>query len=101
MISGWQIRAARGFVGWTARDLARKAVVGIATVQKIESGESTASLAELVDIQATLAAEGIEFAENHGAVGVQLRPTKHAKEYHPAGKDRRVPHEQSWTAVLR
>jgi transcriptional regulator with XRE-family HTH domain len=41
---------------WTARELARKAVVGINTVQKIESGEVAASLAELVAIEATLAA---------------------------------------------
>ena len=72
MISGPQIRAARGFLAWTARDLANKAVVAIATVQKIESGELAASLAELVAIQATFAAEGIEFTNDGGVPGVQL-----------------------------
>jgi ribosome-binding protein aMBF1 (putative translation factor) len=79
MISGPQIRAARGFLGWTARELARKAVVGINTVQKIESGEVAASLAELVAIQATLAAEGIEFTDEDGVPGVRLHKKKRQK----------------------
>ena len=76
MISGPQIRAARGFLAWTARDLANKAVVPIATVQMIESGEVAASLAELVAIQATLAAEGIEFTNDDGVPGVRLHRKK-------------------------
>ena len=76
MITGPQIRAARGFLGWTARDLASKAVVRTAIVQKIESGELATSLAELVAIQATLAAEGIEFTDDNGVPGVRLNPKK-------------------------
>ena len=76
VISGPQIRAARGFLAWTARDLANKAVVAIATVQKIESGELAASLAELVAIQATFAAEGIEFTNDDGVLGVRLHRKK-------------------------
>ena len=76
MISGPQIRAARGFLDWTAHDLANKAVVPIATVQMIESGEVAASLAELVAIQATLAAEGIEFTNDDGVPGVRLHHKK-------------------------
>ena len=76
VISGPQIRAARGFLAWTARDLANKAVVAIATVQKIESGELAASLAELVAIQATFAAEGIEFTNDDGVPGVRLHRKK-------------------------
>jgi hypothetical protein len=73
VISGPQIRAARGFLAWTARELANKAV---ATVQKIESGELSASLAGLVAIQATLAAEGIEFTNDEGVPGVRLHHKK-------------------------
>ena len=76
MISGPQIRAARGFLAWTARDLANKAVVPIATVQMIESGEVAASLAELVAIQATLAAEGIEFTNDDGVPRFRLHHKK-------------------------
>ena len=35
MITGPQIRAARGFLGWDRRDLAKKAVVTIYTVERI------------------------------------------------------------------
>jgi transcriptional regulator with XRE-family HTH domain len=37
MISGAQVRAARALLGWTAKELARKANVGISTVQRIEN----------------------------------------------------------------
>ena len=37
MISGAQVRAARALLGWTAKELARKASVGISTVQRIEN----------------------------------------------------------------
>jgi hypothetical protein len=51
VITGAQIRAARGFLAWTARDLARP-------------------------IQATVAAEGIEFTDDGGVPGVRLHPRK-------------------------
>jgi len=38
MINGSQIRAARGFLAWDRRDLAKKAVVTIYTVERIETG---------------------------------------------------------------
>ena len=49
------------------------------TVQKIESGEVAASLAELVAIQATLAAEGIEFSDDDGVPGLRLHKKKRQK----------------------
>jgi hypothetical protein len=50
--------------------------VGISAVQKIESGELAASLAELVAIQATFAAEGIEFNDDGDIASVRLLPRK-------------------------
>ena len=38
LITGPQIRAARGFLAWDRRDLAKKAVVTIYTVERIETG---------------------------------------------------------------
>jgi hypothetical protein len=38
MISGRQIRAARGFLAWDRRDLAKKAVVTIYPIERIETG---------------------------------------------------------------
>jgi len=38
MISGAQIRAARGLLGWTVRDLAHRAVVSLSAVNSLEGG---------------------------------------------------------------
>jgi DNA-binding XRE family transcriptional regulator len=38
VINGPQIRAARGFLAWDRRDLAKKAVVTIYTIERIETG---------------------------------------------------------------
>jgi hypothetical protein len=78
VISDPQIRASRGFLAWTARDLENRAVVAIATAQ---NGELAASRAALVAIQATLATKGIAFANDHGVPGVrphQKKPTPEA-----------------------
>jgi transcriptional regulator with XRE-family HTH domain len=44
MISGAQIRAARALLGWTAKDLAQKAKVGVSTVQRIQSALEAAGI---------------------------------------------------------
>jgi transcriptional regulator with XRE-family HTH domain len=63
MISGAQIRAARRLLGWTTRELARRATVSVSTVQLIENagGSPNASREALAAVQNTLEAEGIEF----------------------------------------
>jgi hypothetical protein len=38
MITGRQIRAARGFLAWDRRDLANKAVVTLYTIERLETG---------------------------------------------------------------
>jgi hypothetical protein len=76
-ISGSQMRAARAFVGWTARALATKASVRTFTVEWIE-GEgkiATKDLRDLAAIQATLEDGGIEFTNNDGVPGAQLHPS--------------------------
>jgi transcriptional regulator with XRE-family HTH domain len=81
-ITGLQVRAARAFLVWDRRDLARRAVVSLATIERMETGGSVsgkATTAALASIQATLEAEGIEFAEYNGVLGVRLHPK-------PAGK---------------
>jgi hypothetical protein len=71
------VRAARAFVGWTARALATKASVRTFTVEWIE-GEgkiATKDLRDLAAIQATLEDGGIEFTNNDGVPGAQLHPS--------------------------
>lgn len=77
MISGLQIRAARAFLVWDRRDLSRKAVVPLATIEQIESGtkiSGAAMISALSAIQAALEAEGIELTEDDGVLGVRLHP---------------------------
>jgi predicted transcriptional regulator len=63
MPTGAQIRAARGLLGISAKDLALLARIGWATVQRIESSDSTASRRydTLERVKAALEAQGIEF----------------------------------------
>ena len=81
MISGAQIRAARGLLGWTTRELARRATVSVSTVQLIENagGSPNASREALAAVQNTLEAEGIEFLGGD-APGVRLHPEKRVSE---------------------
>ncbi len=75
-ITGGQIRAARGFLQWTAADLAAKAKLGLSTVRRAEDaiGIPPLTAANLEMIRRTLEAAGIEFIpENGGGAGVRLR----------------------------
>ena len=72
MITGAQVRAARSLLGWTAPELAHRAVVSVGIVNLIEGtrGPVRGSLGHLAAIQATLEAAGIEFI-NTGGVRLQ------------------------------
>jgi hypothetical protein len=71
------VRAARAMVGWTARALAKKAIVPDFTLEWIEgNGKITgADLKALAEIKATLEAAGIEFTYGD-APGLRLHPKK-------------------------
>ncbi len=65
---------ARAALGWSTIDLARKADVGVATVNRFETGQATTIPATLAAIQRALEAAGVEFIpENGGGAGVRLR----------------------------
>ena len=75
--TGRQIRAARAFLIWDRRDLSRSAVVSLSTIERIEMGgpvSGKAMIAALASVQATLEAEGIEFTDDNGVLGVRLHP---------------------------
>jgi transcriptional regulator with XRE-family HTH domain len=73
VITGAQVRAARGLLGWTVHELAHRAVVSTAMVDFIEEtqGPSSGGFAHLAAIQAALEAACIAFVETTGA---RLRP---------------------------
>ncbi|WP_438618746.1 helix-turn-helix domain-containing protein [Oryzifoliimicrobium ureilyticus] len=75
-ITGTQLRAARAMIHWSAKDLARAAGIGVATVSRaeVEDGVPSVTSANLRAMQLALEAVGIEFIpENGGGVGVRLK----------------------------
>jgi hypothetical protein len=92
-ISGSQVRAARAFVGWTARALATKAAVRPFTGEWIEGEGKIAKkdLRDLAAIQATLEDGGIEFTNNDGVPGVRLHPSNKKQKLERPSRDRQPP----------
>ena len=81
-LTGRQIRAARGLVGWTAVDLAAASQVGVATIRRseVENGPVRMTPANAATLQRALEEAGIEFLpENGGGVGVRMRKAEQAE----------------------
>lgn len=73
MVTSAQIRAARGLLNWTVRELAERAGVHRNTVTRVET-EATAPGHSIAAIQAALESAGIFFiAENGAGAGVRLK----------------------------
>ncbi len=54
-----QVRAARGWLGWSQKDLADKAHIGLSTLKDFENSNRTPIANNLTAIQAALEAAGI------------------------------------------
>lgn len=78
MLTSEQIRAARALLGWKQEDLARKAKVGLATIQRLERGTGPlmAHVSTAVKIENCFKKSGIIFIESdiQGGHGVRLKP---------------------------
>ena len=73
MVTSAQLRAARGLLNWTVRDLAEKSGVHRNTVTRIETDATGAGHA-IEAIRRALEDAGVVFiAENGGGPGVRLR----------------------------
>ena len=75
MITSCQIRAARALINWSARELAEKAGVGVATVRRMELAESipSSNAITLNLVIKTLESAGVEFIGNQdSSPGVRL-----------------------------
>ena len=79
--SGAQIRAARALLGWTVRDLARRAVVSITAVNLIEgaTGLSSTTAGQARAVQEALETAGVEFLGDD-APGVRLHPKRRQRK---------------------
>jgi transcriptional regulator with XRE-family HTH domain len=68
-----QLRAGRALLGWTQRQLARAARVGLSTVQDAEIGKRDPITSNIEAIRRTLESGGVTFvAGNGGGPGVRL-----------------------------
>jgi len=75
MMTGAQIRAARGFLNWSVRDLGKKARVHFNTVHAIERGKSSGKPETWAAIRKALEKAGVKFT-NGKAPGVRLKSAK-------------------------
>lgn len=75
MITSEQIKMARAALGWTVDTLAKESLVGVRTINRIESfsGAPRATAGNLKLIQETFEAAGVEFIGGDGdGPGVRL-----------------------------
>ena len=78
MITGCQIRAARALINWSARVLAEKSGIGVATIRRIElvDGIPSSNAQTLSALKNTLEAEGLKFIGSpDDSPGVRLART--------------------------
>ena len=78
MLHAAHIRAARALLGWHQDELARRAKIGLATIQRLErspAGPVMAHVATVVKISDCLKKAGIVFLDRDdaGGIGVRLR----------------------------
>ncbi len=83
MLTSQQIRAARGLLRWSARELAERAGVHLSTVQRMERSEGTirSTVRTVAKVERALEAEGVDFLPDNGGPGVRLkkRPRRGAR----------------------
>ncbi|SIO46502.1 hypothetical protein SAMN05443247_05739 [Bradyrhizobium erythrophlei] len=75
-ITGAQIRAARALIGWSAEDLARESMLGVATIRRAEvvAGTVQMTAANLQSVLVTFQKAGVDFVFEKGkGFGVFLR----------------------------
>ena len=81
MITVEQIRAARGLLGWSQSELARRAGLSLPTVKRLESGTAARVSSDArARIQRALESGGAQFiSENGGGPGVRFRKRRPAR----------------------
>ena len=82
MLSSAQIRAARGLLAWSARELAEASGVSLATIQRFErqTGVPTAHARTLADLKRAFEDAGVEFiGAPDDNPGVRLSSKAHSK----------------------
>ena len=79
MLHASQMRAARALLGWHQSELAKKAKIGLATIQRLERGPDgpvMAHVTTVIKITECLKKAGIIFLENDQTAGIGVRLRK-------------------------
>ena len=78
MISGAQIRAARGLLGWSQEGLSKAAGISKRAVVRLETGATDSRRSTIVAVETALERAGIEFlaAEGDKGPGVRFATTR-------------------------
>jgi transcriptional regulator with XRE-family HTH domain len=73
-----QSRAARGWLGWSQKELAKRAGVALNTVYEFETGRRTPAAYILTAMRAAIEAEGIRllFEQDGAAAGIARRDAR-------------------------
>jgi transcriptional regulator with XRE-family HTH domain len=79
-ISREQVRAARGAIGWSIRDLAEKSGVAVNTISRFENGSADALLETLLKIQDTFEQAGIDFPDEFSVSFRRVKETDRSGE---------------------
>jgi ribosome-binding protein aMBF1 (putative translation factor) len=74
---------ARAALGWGVRELAEKAKIGVTTINRFETGQTTPVRGTLVVIQQAFEASGIRFTDEGGVIPPGTSAPSPSK---PAGK---------------
>ncbi len=76
MLESAQIRAARALLGWHQEELAKRAKIGLATIQRLERappGPVMAHVATVVKITRCLEKAGVAFIASDEEAGIGVR----------------------------
>jgi transcriptional regulator with XRE-family HTH domain len=72
-IRGIQARAARALLGWSQRELAERACVGLRLLVEFEKEQRLLTPAGMIALEKTLVDHGIELIDEPGRVGAAIR----------------------------
>ena len=90
MLSAQQIRAGRGLLGWSRRDLSIVAGISQGTIKAIEQGTTDARLSTLRKLAQTFTAHGVEFVAEGSRTGVLIKNGVDADRVKPSRTARRA-----------
>jgi transcriptional regulator with XRE-family HTH domain len=77
-----QSRAARGWLGWSQTELAKRASVSLSTVRDFENARRVPIVNNLDALRRAIEAAGIEFIDEEGsAVGIRLSQNAHGADH--------------------